>query len=129
MRDDAVQAVVGAGRRDDDHLALGLREAAFLLHQRVVIREERAELVGAVRQRDEHVRDEPRLLLHLDDARADVVGQFVERRDRIAADGRRRHRSSLTAGCKPGYEGRMQRLESRRTVVFGDRSARTRIRW
>ena len=86
MRDDAVQAVVGARRRDDDHLALGLREPAFLQHQRVVVREERAELVGTMRERQEDVRDETRLLLHFDESRADVLGQFVERRNRIAGD-------------------------------------------
>ena len=75
VRDDAVEAVVRAGRRDDDHLALGLREAAFLQHQRVVVGEERAELVGPVRERQEDVRHEPGLLLHLEDARADVLGQ------------------------------------------------------
>ena len=61
--------------RHDDHLALGLGEAAGLLHQRVVVGEERAELVRPVRQREEHVGDEARLLLHREDARADVVGQ------------------------------------------------------
>jgi hypothetical protein len=40
VRDDAAEAVVGARRRDHDHLAIGLGEAtAFLLHQRVVVRE------------------------------------------------------------------------------------------
>ena len=73
MRDDAVQALVGAGGGDDDHLALGLGEAAGLLHQRVVVGEEGAELVRAVREREEHVGDEARLLLHCEDARADVL--------------------------------------------------------
>ena len=74
VRNDAVEAIVGAGCRDDDHLPLGLRQPALFEHQRVVVREERAELVGPVRERDEHVRDEPRLLLHADDPCADVVG-------------------------------------------------------
>ena len=46
MRDDAA----GTGWRRwwrDDHLALGFRETAGLVHERVVIGEERAELVAA----------------------------------------------------------------------------------
>jgi hypothetical protein len=55
-----------------------------------VIGEERAELVGPVRERDEHVRHEAGFFLDLDDPRADVVRQLGERRDRVAGD-RRRH--------------------------------------
>ena len=86
MRDDAVQAIVRARRRDDDHLALGLGEPALLLHQRIVVGEERAEFVRPVRQRQEHVGHEARLLLHLEDPRADVLGQVLELRNGIAAD-------------------------------------------
>ena len=88
MRDDAVQAIVGAGRGDDDHLALGLAQAGFAQHQRVVVGEERAELVGPMRERQEDVRDEAGLFLHLEHPRADVLGQVLELRDRIAADRR-----------------------------------------
>ena len=56
MRDHAIMALVGGRGRDHDHLALGLGQAAVLLHQRVVIGEEGAELVGPVGQRQEHVR-------------------------------------------------------------------------
>jgi len=98
MRDDAVEAVVGAGRRDDDHLALGLGEPAFLLHQRVVVGEEGAELVGAVGQRQEDVRHEAGLLLHGEDAGADVVGQVVEPGHRIAADRHRLHAPESSSG-------------------------------
>ena len=75
MRDDAVVAVVGA-----DVATTIISRSAFvrppgLHHQRVVVREERAELVGPVRRGEEDVRDEAGLLLHLEDAGADVVGQ------------------------------------------------------
>jgi hypothetical protein len=76
VRDDAVQAVVGRRRGDDDHLALCFgQRAGVLQQQRVVPREERARFVGAVREREEHVRHEAGLGLHLEDARAQVVGQ------------------------------------------------------
>src|SRR5262249_47240749 len=71
-------------------LALGLRQPAVLEHQRVVIGEERAELVGAVRKHEEHVGDEAGLVLDLEDAGADVVGQIREGGDREA-----RNRSSV----------------------------------
>jgi hypothetical protein len=90
VRNDAVQAIVRAGRRDDYHLPLGLRQPAFLEHQCVVICEERTELVGPVRERDEYVRNEPCLLLHFENPRADVVRQFGECGYRVAGD-RRRH--------------------------------------
>jgi hypothetical protein len=53
VRDHAVQAVVRAARRDHDHFLLALRQARRLQHQRVVVREERPELVRAVREREE----------------------------------------------------------------------------
>ena len=59
MRDKAVDAVVRAATRDDDHLALGLRETGIAQHQRVVIGEERAELRGPAREREEHVGTNP----------------------------------------------------------------------
>ena len=71
---DAVEAIVGAGCRDDDHLPLGLRQPTVFLHQRIVIREERAKFVRPVRERDEHVRHEAGFFLHADDPCADVVG-------------------------------------------------------
>ena len=63
MGDDAVLALVRAAGRDHDHLALGLGQVARLVHQRVVVGEERAELVRPVREDQEHVRDEAGLLL------------------------------------------------------------------
>ena len=84
--DDAVHAVVRARGGDDDHLPLRLGESAFLQHQRVVVGEEGAELVGPVREREEHVGHEAGLLLHLDDARADVLRQVLEPGDRVARD-------------------------------------------
>ncbi|GBH24089.1 hypothetical protein BvRS1_11380 [Burkholderia vietnamiensis] len=88
MRDHAILALVRAAGRDDDHLPFGLAEIAGLVHQCVVVREERAKLVRAMRERDEHVRDEARLLLNGGDACANVVGQIVERGHGEAADGR-----------------------------------------
>ena len=44
VRNEAVEAVVGSGDRDDDHLALGFGKAALAQHQRVVVGEECAEL-------------------------------------------------------------------------------------
>ena len=76
MGDDAVLALVGRAGRDHDHLALGLGQAAGLVHQRVVVGDEGAELVRPVRQREEDVGDEAGFLLHGLDARADVVRQI-----------------------------------------------------
>ena len=87
MRDDAILALVEARGRYHDHLALGLRQIAGLVHQRVVIGEKGAELVGSVRQRQEHVRDEPRFLLHRENALANVVGHVGQGGNREAADG------------------------------------------
>ena len=56
MRDHAIEAIVEARGRDHDHLALGLGEAAGLLHQRVMIGEEGAELVGTAGEREKDVR-------------------------------------------------------------------------
>ena len=78
MGDDAIGAVVDAGRGDHDHLALGLGEAAGLFHQRVMIGEEGAELVGPACERQKHVRHEARLFLHRFDPLADVVGKIGE---------------------------------------------------
>ena len=73
--DDAVLALVGVAGRHHDHLALGLGEVAGLVHQRVVIGEEGAELVGPVGEHQKDVRHEAGLLLHRQDARADVLRQ------------------------------------------------------
>ena len=93
MGDDAVLALVGARGGHHDHLALGLGQAAFLLHQRVVVGEEGAELVGPVREGEEHVGDEAGLLLHREDAAANVLGDVLQLRDRVTAD-RHLHGSS-----------------------------------
>ena len=80
--DDAVEAAVDAAGGDDDHLLVALREARLAQQQRVVVREEGAELGRPVREGEEDVGDEAGLLLHLEDLGADVVGQAVERRAR-----------------------------------------------
>ena len=56
-----------------------LRQARLAQQQRVVVGEEGAELGRPVREREEDVGHEAGLLLHLEDARAHVVGQVVER--------------------------------------------------
>jgi hypothetical protein len=78
--DHAILALVGGAGRHHDHLALGLGEPAFLLHQRVVIGEEGAELFRAIGQRQEHIRHEAGFFLHRQDTRADVLRQFFQRR-------------------------------------------------
>jgi len=88
VRNDAIEAIVGAGRGDDDHLALGLAQAGLAQHQRVVVGEKSPEFVGAMGERQENVRDETGLFLNLEYPRADVLGQFFELRHRIAADRR-----------------------------------------
>ena len=86
--DHAVRAVVGPGRRHHDHFALGLGEAAFLVHQRVVEREERAELGRPPREHEKDVGHEAGLLLHLEDPRADVLRHLLERRDGVTRNRR-----------------------------------------
>ena len=73
-------AIVDARGGDHDHLALGLAQAAGLLHQRVMIGEEGAELVRPSRQRKKDVRDEARLFLHRFDPLANVLRQIGEAR-------------------------------------------------
>ena len=91
MRDEAVEAVVGAGHGHDDHLALGLGEARIAQHQRVVVGEEGAKLVRTVGECQEDVGDEPGFFLHFEHSRANVVGQVFELRHRVAAYGMRGH--------------------------------------
>jgi hypothetical protein len=86
VRHDAVEAIVRARGRDDDHLAFGFAKPALLQHEGVVVREEGPEFVRPMRQGQEDVGNESRLLLHLEHPRADVVGQIFEFRDGIAAD-------------------------------------------
>ena len=85
--DHAVGAVVGAGRRDDHQLALGLRQRGLPLHERVVVVEERPQLRRPVAEGAEDVGDEPRALGDGADALAEVVGELVELDDGEAADG------------------------------------------
>ena len=85
MRHHAIQALVGRAGGSDDHLALALGQAAFFLeHECVVVGEKRPPLGRAARKRQKHVGDEARLLLHLKDAGADVLGQGVQIGKRVA---------------------------------------------
>ena len=76
MGDDAILAVVEAGRGDYDHLTLGFAQVPRLFHQRVMIGEEGAELVRPARQREKDIGDESGLLLNRGDPLADVLGKF-----------------------------------------------------
>jgi hypothetical protein len=71
-------ALIGTTGRNHDHLALGLGQAAVLVHQRVVIGKEGPEFIGSIRQRQEHVRNEAGFFLHREQTRADIVRQFVD---------------------------------------------------
>jgi hypothetical protein len=87
----AIQALVQRRRGDDDHLALALAEPALSQQQRVVVGDEGTPLGRPVREREENVGDEARLQLHLQDARAQIVGQVLQFGHGIARD--RVHRS------------------------------------
>ena len=92
MGDDAVLALIGIAGRHHDHLALGLGEIAGLVHQRVVIGEEGAKLVGPVSQHQKDVRHEAGFLLNRQDSRTDVLRQIRDLRNGKAADRRLAHR-------------------------------------
>ena len=91
MRDHAIQALVGAGGGNHDHLALGLGQSAVLFHQRIVIGKERPKFVRAICQRQEHVGYEAGFLLHREQAGADIVRQLVDGRRREALCNGLRH--------------------------------------
>jgi len=78
VRDHAVVALIGAAGGDHDHFTLGLGQPASFLHQRVVISEEGAEFIRTMRHREEHVRNESGLCLHLLDPGSDIVGHFLQ---------------------------------------------------
>src|SRR6516162_934383 len=64
MRHNAILALVEVAGRDHDHLALGFGQIAGLVHQRIVVGEEGAELLRSVREHEEDIRNEARLLLN-----------------------------------------------------------------
>ena len=99
VRDHAVEAVVRRAGGDDDHLLLAFGQARRLEHQRIVIGEERAELVGSMGQGEEDVGDETRFLLHLEDPSAQVFGQVGNRRDRVATDRKAHAATSLNCSA------------------------------
>jgi hypothetical protein len=84
-------ALIGGAGCHHDHLALGLAQAAVLLHQRVMVSEEGAELVRPVRQHQKDVGNEAGLFLYREQSLADIVGHRRQRRHRKSADGRRGH--------------------------------------
>ena len=59
---------------DDNHPALGLGQSRFAKHQRIVIGEERAKLVGTMRERQEYIGNESGLFLYLQHSRANNLG-------------------------------------------------------
>ena len=119
VRDHAILALIGARGRDHDHLALGLGEAAVLVHQRVVIGKEGAKFVRPVGQRQEHVRNESGLLLHREQAGADIFRQRV--------DGRRGEALG-ELGCVMGGSGWCRGMRSCRTIVDDALRARRKLR-
>src|SRR6185369_4150979 len=86
VRDHAVQAAVEPAGGHDDHFLLAFGEARLAQQQRVVIGEEGAELLRAVREGQEHVGHEAGLLLHGQDLLAHVFGQGFQRGRGEAAD-------------------------------------------
>ena len=78
VRDHAIMTLIGAGGRDHDHLALGLGQAAVLVHQGIMIGKERPKFLGPIGQRQKHVRNEAGFLLHREDAAADILRQLVD---------------------------------------------------
>ena len=64
MRDDAVQTTILGGSGDDNHLALRLGQAGITFHQRIMIRHKGAQLVRAMRQCHEHIRNKTGLFLN-----------------------------------------------------------------
>ena len=106
MRDHAVQALVRARGGDDDHLALGLGQAAVLLQQqRIVPGEEGARFVGAVREAEEDVGHEAGLGLHVENARTQVLGQVLQFRHGPTGDGWGGHGCQLLncIACRRAY--------------------------
>ena len=86
VRDDAVETMVHATGRHDDHLALGFRQRGIAQHQRIVVGEESPELIRPVRQGKEDVGNEARLFLDLQHGLTDVLGQLLQSRDGVTAD-------------------------------------------
>jgi hypothetical protein len=103
VRDHAILATVGIRGGDYDHLAFRLGQPTLLFHQRIVKGEERAPFRGPVRQREKHVGNEAGLLLHLQDAGADVFGQVFEFRYGVAADRRRAHGLLVSMAGRSGH--------------------------
>jgi hypothetical protein len=84
--DHAILAVVHTAGGNYDHLALRFGQPGIAQHERVVISEEGAKLVGAMRQREEHVRNEAGFVLNREHLVADVLREIFERRHGVAAD-------------------------------------------
>lgn len=85
-----------------------------LLHQRVVRREERSELVRPMRQREEGIGDEPRLLLDRLGLHSDVIRHVTE-----CWDGK-------TGGSSVGHVGRAHTRRRSRSLTRSRSSARPR---
>jgi len=87
VRDHAILALIGVGRRHHDHFPLRLTQTALFPHERIVIGDKGPKLVGPVRQSQKNVGNETGFFLYFQNAVANVFGQFVERGDGIATDG------------------------------------------
>src|SRR6185295_8542480 len=92
-----------------------------LFEQRVVVREKRSEFLGPMRPREEDIGDESRLLMHRDNAAADIVRKPVQLGNREAAD--RMHGASVSPLQVPAALKEVRRgadfmtLERKRTPV------------
>jgi hypothetical protein len=85
VRNHAVEALIQRRGHHDNHFAFCFAESIVFIDEGVVKREERAELLRAMRKREENVWHETRLLLHFFDACANVRLHRVKRRNREAA--------------------------------------------
>ena len=70
-----------------DNMWSGLGQTGLTLHQCIVIGNERAQLIGTMRQCHEHIRNEPCLFLNLLHHGANVGWQACQIWHRVSADG------------------------------------------
>ena len=93
MGHDAVGTLIGCAGGDHDHLPLNLGQAIVLVHEGVVVGEERPGLIGPAAQRRHHIGGEAQL--GADEFRpiAKVIGQIGNGGHR--KPGRLRHSASL----------------------------------
>jgi hypothetical protein len=87
MRYDAILALVCTAACDHDHLALCLAQVARLVHQRVMVGEEGAELLGPISENQENIGNETGFLLDSEQPFADIRRHVRQGGNREAANG------------------------------------------